>query len=174
MENINNFTLDFLSKPCYKNENLKKNIEYNEEELKKMYSFYKKRIVEYTKKMLKGKYDNPTLKNKHTEYIFSLIQHFKKLDETEFMQKEYADLETNSKDTIKKEDIAIKEEDSNLIFCNNNNKKVSLDNFVIKNKIDKNVKKIIYPKKKNFNSLSDEYKLKGLKIKNNDNDNDNK
>lgn len=171
MENINNFTFGFLSKPCYKNENLKKNKEYNEEEFNKICLFYKKRIIEYTKKMIKGKYDTPTLKNKHTEYIFSLIQHFKKLDETEFMQKEYTELEMKSNNLIKKEEEEYNatKEDSNLIICNNK-KKISLDNFVIKNKMDKNFKKIVYPKKKIFNFLSNEYKLKGLKIKDKDKD----
>ena len=156
----NKFTLEYLTNPLYKKDDLKKNTKTNDFVLNKdQCSFYRKRIIAITKDMLKGEYPSQLLEKIHKEYIQSLINHFKRVDEIEIIQKEYSDL--NLKDVSASGAVAYAFEavDKSIIDLSNiqlnneimmkRNKPVSIDNFITK-KVIKIKKDIPIPQKKNI------------------------
>lgn len=96
INNINALTLEYFSNSgLYNKSSNKVDIEKNITQSDK--KFYKKRIVNSTKNMLKGEFENDLLKDIFYKYIFSLISHFKRIDTYEILQKEI-NLDTSSND----------------------------------------------------------------------------
>ena len=173
----NKFTLEYLTNPLYKKDDLKKNTKTNDFVLnKEQCSFYRKRIISITKDMLKGEYPSQLLEKIHKEYIQSLINHFKRVDEIEIIQKEYSDL--NLKDVSESGAVAYAFEavdksiiDKSIIDLSNiqlnneimmkRNKPVSIDNFITK-KVIKIKKDIPIPQKKILNVNTPAHKIKGI------------
>ena len=177
----NKYTLEYLTNPLYKKDELKKNTKTKTDDFelnKEQCSFYRKRIIAITKDMLKGEYTSTHLEKIHKEYIQSLINHFKRLDEIELIQKEYSDL--NLKDASAsgagssgagssqsdKAIIDLSNIDLYNIQLNNEimmkrNKPVSIENFVTK-KIIKIQKDIPVPQKKILNVNTPAHKIKGI------------
>jgi hypothetical protein len=160
---INSTTLQYLTNPLYQKE-FKKSGKTIEELNKEQCSFYKKRIIALTKSMLKGEYPSEHLEKIHKEYIKSLINHFKRVDEIELIQNEYSDLSASASASASANDL--------VDICNNNiqinnsimmkkNKPVSLDNFITK-KVIKIQNVIPIPKKRVFNVNTPAHKIKGI------------
>jgi hypothetical protein len=154
------YTLEYLTNPQYKKE-FKMNKNTNTMILnKEQCSFYKKRIIALTKDMLKGEYPSEHLEKIHKEYILSLINHFKKVDEIDLIQKEYSDLTLSSSNKDASANI-IDASLNNEIMMIKRNKPISIDNFVTK-KVIKMKKEIPIPQKKILNVTTPEHKLKGI------------
>lgn len=154
------YTLEYLTNPQYKKE-FKMNKNTNTMVLnKEQCSFYKKRIIALTKDMLKGEYPSEHLEKIHKEYILSLINHFKKVDEIDLIQKEYSDLTLSSSNKDASANI-IDASLNNEIMMIKRNKPISIDNFVTK-KVIKMKKEIPIPQKKVLNVTTPEHKLKGI------------
>lgn len=164
---INSTTLQYLTNPLYQKE-FKKSGKTIEELNKEQCSFYKKRIIALTKTMLKGEYPSEHLEKIHKEYIKSLINHFKRVDEIELIQNEYSDLSASASSASSASASA-----NDLVdICNNNiqinnsimmkkNKPVSLDNFITK-KVIKIQNVIPIPKKRVLNVNTPAHKIKGI------------
>lgn len=168
----NKFTLEYLTNPLYKKDDLKKNTKTNDFVLNKdQCSFYRKRIISITKDMLKGEYPSQLLEKIHKEYIQSLINHFKRVDEIEIIQKEYSDLnlkDVSASGAVASASAAIDKSiiDLSNIQLNNEimmkrNKPVSIDNFITK-KVIKIKKDIPIPQKKILNVNTPAHKIKGI------------
>lgn len=168
MENTTNkCTLEFLTNPLYSKKNTGAYIEPII--TKDDRSFYRKRIVSITKDMLKGEYICPNLEKIHNDYIKSLIHHFKTTDEFEIMQSEYtiSQAKTNVDVSGQVYDLSMQvqqQEEINAVMMKHTNKRVSLDNFVLKKAI--HIKQLIpAPKRKEINVNTPAHKVKGIKPK---------
>jgi hypothetical protein len=171
--NIDLITLECLTNPgFYDKYNLKKNnpTKISKEDRK----FYKKRIINETKKMLRNDFDTPALKQIFNEYVISLVDYFKIVDKRDILQEDYKNNPTQDKefyDNVLDEILDISDNNFNnlispneLLFNNaNETKKITLDNFVVKhNPLKEN---IIYPEKKEINLKESSLKTKGIKPK---------
>lgn len=172
MENTTNkCTLEFLTNPLYSKKNTGAYIEPII--TKDDRSFYRKRIVSITKDMLKGEYVCANLEKIHNDYIKSLIHHFKTTDEFEIMQSEYKTHVDSSGQVYDLSgqvyDLSVEEHNQqqqqiNAVMMKHTNKRVSLDNFVLKKAI--HIKQLIpAPKKKEINVNTPAHKVKGIKPK---------
>lgn len=179
---MNNFdttqiTLKYLANNIYQ-ETMNKTKDENEILERKEIKFYKKRIYTMFKEMIKGKYPNDTLKEKYDEYVKSIIEYIKFTDKYELIQQDYKQLDdcessldddvslNKFKDEYEANSLDINKKMMNIKPEGNN----SLDNFVQikKVKINTNEKDVIpFPKIKNINIKSNDYRTKGVKTKNN-------
>lgn len=181
--NINSLTLEYFSNLGAYNKYLNKSkIEKTITNSDK--KFYKKRILDSTKKMLKGEFESEPLKEIFNKYIFSLINHFKIIDRNEILQKQFNNLSgsvtetefhidfsnnkinsdisnnlNNNENSIDISDISSCNPDE-LLFKKNDYKILTMDNFV--NKKQKQREKIHLPLKKNINLREPELKMKGI------------
>lgn len=173
MENTTNkCTLEFLTNPLYSKKNTGAYIEPII--TKDDRSFYRKRIVSITKDMLKGEYVCANLEKIHNDYIKSLIHHFKTIDEFEILQSEYAISKTNVDVSGQVYDLSVQlhdlsgqqhqQQQINAVMIKHTNKRVSLDDFVLKKAI--HIKQLIpAPKRKEINVNTPAHKVKGIKPK---------
>lgn len=161
----NRCTLEYLSNTQYK-KIFKKNKLFNYELNKDEFLFYKKRVIALTKDMLKGKYYSKNLEKIHNEYVLSLIDHFKKIDEIELIQNEYKELNNlNLNSKIETDNININNE---III--KKSKPISIENFVTKKEINKTEEvEIPIPQKKMLNISTPEFRIKGIEKKNKEN-----
>jgi len=174
--NIDLITLECLSSPqFYEKFNAKKNNpkKISKEERK----FYKKRIINETRKMLRNDFDNLALKGIFTEYIISLIDYFKIVDKRDILQEHYHDPSStviNSQDYDEMLNDILGDSSNNdinnlmspneLLFKTaNETKKVTLDNFVVKTTPIK--EHVHYPEHKEINLNDVSLKTKGIKPK---------
>lgn len=177
--NIDLITLECLTNPgFYDKYNLKKN---NPNKISKAdRKFYKKRIINETKKMLRNDFDTPALKEIFNEYVISLVDYFKIVDKRDIIQEDYKNNPHQDKeyyDNVLDEILDISDNNLNnfnnfnnlispneLLFKNaNETKKITLDNFVVKHNPPK--ENIIYPEQKEINLKEPSLKTKGLKSK---------
>ena len=181
--NLNSITIEYFSNTGFYNKYL------NKSEIEKYISksdkkFYKKRIINETKKMLKDEFETDTLREIFNKYIFSLINHFKIIDRNEILQKQFNNLSgsvtetefhidfsnnkinsdisnnlNNNENSIDISDISSCNPDE-LLFKKNDYKILTMDNFVKKKQ--KQREKIHLPLKKNINLREPELKMKGI------------
>jgi len=129
--------------------------EINEEEIK----FYRKRILLMTKEYLRGHRENNNLDNVFFTYTKSMIEYFKFTDKKEIMQKEYSEIKT--KKTKPDSNFKLIDEDKKIIKQKKNETKTIKDFLPIVVKEKKN-KKLIIPKKKEFDLKNDKFRSKGI------------
>ena len=171
--NIDLITFECLTNPgFYDKYNLKKN---NPNKISKAdRKFYKKRIINETKKMLRNDFDTPALKEIFNEYVISLVDYFKIVDKRDILQEDYKNNPPQDKeyyDNVLDEILDISDNNLNnlispdqLLFKTaNETKKITLDNFVVKHNPPK--ENIIYPEQKEINLKEPSLKTKGLKMK---------
>jgi hypothetical protein len=150
----NNSFIDKVNKPSQVNRFEKK--------------FYRRRIVNETKKMLKNEFDNDELKTIFNQYIFSLIQHFKIIDTHELFQN-YNNI--SDSESVKDKDISLNQINESIDIVNQmmikpiETKSLTLDNFIIKHKKEKEINNDFFPEKKEINLNCPELKNKGIKNK---------
>ena len=169
METTNQLTLEYLTNPIYCKK--KTGISVDTSITKNDRSFYRKRIVSITKDMLKGEYVCANLEKIHNDYIKSLIHHFKTIDEFEILQSEYAISKTNVDVSgqvydlsVQLHDLSGQQQQINAVMIKHTNKRVSLDDFVLKKAI--HIKQLIpAPKRKEINVNTPAHKVKGIKPK---------
>lgn len=183
LDTLNHITLEYFSNVGFHNKVTNKNS--NEHSISRAdKKFYKKRIINETKKMLKDEYQNDVIRITFNKYIFSLINHFKLLDTNELLQKEFINQSDNeyqskimeydiSMNVINREnkcdedDINIKDisncNPDELLFKQNDCKILTMDHFI--NKKSKPKEKVKFPLKKNINLREPELKTKGIQKK---------
>ena len=154
----NNIDFLYLSNSVYlnkfnkKSEDMNKNIDID---------FYKKRIFQITKDLLRKKKVDPNIQSAFDAYVSVVINHFKFQDTMEIYQKEYADIKDEKKQP--KQDFQLN--DTNKLMT----KEIKFSQKTIKEimNIQSNIKKpkIIIPSKKNIDINTTKYKTKGVKEK---------
>ena len=157
-EYINKITLQYLLNP---NMLVKKNQTILDNNLEKDIKFYRKRINQLTKDMIKGNFPNNDLKMIFENYTYELIYYFKQQDTKDIYQEEYLDLslnKPNNNNNITNNEI---ESINNLLITNKNDSIPTLEKFVKKINItpDNN----IIPQKKNINIKDPKLRIKGVK-----------
>ena len=126
--------------------------------------FYKKRIIQLTKDLLKGKCDNNIINASFNAYIKTAIEHFKFIDKKEIIQEEYKDLEKKKKTNNKIGDFKSINSDKLIMKEVKNKTNDNIKNFaVVKNKKKKD--KMKTPTQKKIDLKTDKLKNKGVKKK---------
>ena len=126
--------------------------------------FYKKRIIQLTKDLLKGKGDNNIINASFNAYIKTAIEHFKFIDKKEIMQEEYKDLERKKKTNNKIKEFKSIDSDKLMMKEIKNKTNDNIKNFaVVKNK--KKKERMKTPTQKKIDLKTDKLKNKGIKKK---------
>ncbi len=141
------------------------NKKIKEKEIKKKeIKFYKKRILQVTKDLLKGEQITEDVNSSHNDYIRTLIDHFKFIDKKDIIQEEYQNLNTdislnidNSFNMMEMNEMMIKKVEVKEVK--------TMDDYILKRK-KKKEKKMEIPKKKEYNIKDKKFKTKGLRKKN--------
>lgn len=161
MNEIDNITLNcFVNKTQYENI-IKKKGGYDNINLNKDKKFYKKRILDLTKKLFRNDGEDGQLTNCFNNYLQSCIVYLKFLDKKDIIQEKYNDMVLDQ--TITQDNITEFTNCDHLLSKPPDIKKINLDSFIINNK--KNKQQIL-PQKENVNIKTKEHKIKGLKKKN--------
>ncbi|RZD41970.1 MAG: hypothetical protein CXT73_04050 [Methanobacteriota archaeon] len=156
------FTNSKARKTIHNNEEKKENkeISINKKDVK----FYRKRILQLTKDLLRGTESSIIIKESFNAYINTAIKSFKFEDETEILQEEFKDLEEKKeKDKSNKEFKSI-ESDKLMMKDLKNKKKDNIKNFAIV-KIKKKQENIKTPTQKKIDLKTEKLKNKGVKKK---------
>ena len=124
-------------------------------------NFYKKRIFQLTKNMLRGQKMDTKVNKAFENYALTCIEHFKFEDKMEIIQKDYTNIKENSSQ-IKEFDL---DNTNNIIMKQNKPYRPKITDH-IKVKSTRIVKSPIIPKKRNFNLKDPKFRDKGLKKKN--------
>jgi len=179
MNEIQNITLNCFSNGKHygsiiKNNNCQKDINLLNDK-----KFYKKRIIDLTKKIFRNEIEDLELYNSFNSYTKSCIKYLKFLDITDVLQDKYNVQpyisDNNGIDMIGIDmsgiDMSGNENNydntkTDLLLTNNNDvKQINLDDFIINN--NKKSKEKIIPQTQNINIKTKAYKTKGLKKKKN-------
>ena len=124
--------------------------------------FYKKRIFQMCKDLLRSKKITPNVNDAFDQFCINAIEHFKIIDKTEIIQNQYKNITS-----LPKQESTVDILDENLdeiMFKKIDQKKgITMDKFVINNVIKKN--DMIIPKQKAFNLKDIKYQEKDVKIK---------
>jgi len=136
---------------------------------KKEIKFYKKRILQVTKDLLKGEMITEDINSSYNDYIRTLIDHFKFIDKKDMIQEEYKNLNydislnmDNSFNMMEMNEMMIKKVEVKEIK--------TMDDYILKRK-KKKEKKMEIPKKKEYNIKDKKFKTKGWSKKKNKNKN---
>ena len=178
MNYLDNITLEYFTNRTQYETILKKNDINNDKYYTKNKKFYKKRILDLTKRLFRDELEeqDKQLKSIFDSYVKSCINYLQFLDKRDIMQDKYDSSDNNintvnTVNTVNTNSITIGDNsiiDINkhtnndcLLFKKEEVKKVNLDNYVIHtNKIE--TPKIL-PKKQEINLKSKKYKTKGIK-----------
>ena len=150
------------------NQARRKMVEKEEEEKNKISKgdkkFYKKRIIQLTKDLLKKESDNNIINSSFNAYIKTAIDFFQFIDKKEIMQEEYKDLEKIKAKNNKEKKFESLENDKLMMKEIKNKTNDNIKNFAIVTNKKKKEKKII-PMQKKIDLKTDELKNKGVKKK---------
>mgnify|MGYP001391732732 FL=1 len=147
----------YLTNPNFKIKyNKKQECFLNEEDVK----FYRKRILQTTKDYLRGSRLTEEINNIFEEYANMLIQHYKFIDKKEMIQEDYKNLP--KKKESKPKNFKLKKENELMM------KKTEIEKKTIKDFIpivvkERKKKKMIIPKKKDYDLKNPKNRKKGLK-----------
>jgi hypothetical protein len=164
MNEIDNITLNcFANKQQYEHV-MKKNDFHKDKQFLLDKKFYKKRVIDLTKKLFRNDVDDLQLYNTFDSYTKSCINYLKFLDKTDIIQEKYSYIIDYSKTSGELDDYDIST--NNMLFAKEEEvKKINLDTFVIKK--NSKPKSKILPKKEDVNIKTKEHKTKGIKKKKN-------
>ena len=193
MNQIDNITLKFFANKLQYDYVLKKNELFNNNAFYSDKKFYKKRVIDLTKKLFRNEIEDLQLYDSFNCYIKSCINHLKFIDKKDIIQEKYTTILDNScnnscdnscNNSCDNNDNSWNDNSWNdnswndnscnsgndkvnecdILFANQTVKKINLDTFVIKKKQKEKTK--IFPKKEIINIKTKEHKTKGLKKKN--------
>ena len=133
---------------------------------KKEVEFYKKRIFQLCKDLLRGKKENSSINDAFDTFCLTAIEHFKMVDKADLIQNEYKDLNISSTNSRPQQSVKpFHENPDELMFKkiekNNDN---TMDKFIIKNVIKKE-ESIILPTQKTYNLKDVKYQEKNVEVK---------
>tara|TARA_B100000965_G_C19247104_1_gene607011 strand:+ start:56 stop:688 length:633 start_codon:yes stop_codon:yes gene_type:complete len=187
MSDIDNITLSCFANKSQYDTILKKNEYENSKQYNSDAKFYKKRILDLTKKLFRNGDEHiidAQLNKCFISYIKSCINYLKFLDKSDIIQKKYENEmnlnDDNNNDLIdksisthseSKNDNDVESLDTMYAKCDHlfskpeEVKKVTLDNYVIKS--NGAIKPKILPKKEEINIKTKEHKRKGISKKKN-------
>jgi len=179
MNEIDNITLSYFANKSQYISILKKTEENNDKKFINDKRFYKKRVLDLTKRLFREEETNTQLIGFFNTYVKSCINYLKFLDKSDIIQEKYGSMNVDenlekivsevdaSGDNVYIENMEYK--NSDYLFSKPEDvKKLNLDTFVIKT-VTHRPQKII-PKRENINIKTKEHKTKGiLKKKNIDN-----
>lgn len=179
MNEIDNITLSYFANKSQYTSILKKTEENNDKKFINDKKFYKKRVLDMTRRLFREEETNAQLIGFFNTYVKSCVNYLKFLDKSDIIQEKYGSMnvDENQEKTINEidasgDDIVIENVDyknCDYLFSKPEDvKKLNLDTFVIKT-VTNPPQKII-PKRENINIKTKEHKTKGiLKKKNIDN-----
>lgn len=123
--------------------------------------FYKKRVYQMTKELLRGKKINSMIDESFNEFLNITIKHLKFVDKKDIIQNDYKDIKQKERKVDENFELMDK---NKLMMKDKKNKKKTIKEFVnIVNK--KKQSKVFLPEKKVINLKSTELKEKGIKSK---------
>ena len=147
----------YLTNPNFKFKYNKKQDSFlNDEDVK----FYRKRILQTTKEYLRGSKVTEEINNIFEEYANMLIQHYKFIDKKELIQEDYKNLP--KKKETKPKNFKLKKENE-LMFKKTEIEKKTIKDFIPIVVKERKKKKMIIPKKKDFDLKNPKNRKKGLK-----------
>ena len=166
MANNNNIMdeLEYLMNPCMYEKWMKKNEKkIKVSDLKSDVKFYKKRIIQLTKDMMKGQHITNSVNKAHNEYMKSCVAYLRFLDTKDILQEEYKGIP---------EQLELSDDDldgdpnNNLINPSYLHKQNKIEDYIDVKKISNVPKNETYlPEKKNLKLKDPELKKKGIKKK---------
>jgi hypothetical protein len=129
---------------------------------KKEVSFYRKRIFQLCKDLLRHNETDANIKEAFDQFCLTAIDHFKMVDRSEILQNEYKNLDTDVPvSSFKPEDIP---DPNEIMFKKIEQPSDKIDRFVIKH-ITKKPPEIHLPKQKQYNLKDIKYQEKDIMIK---------
>lgn len=181
MSEIDSITLDYFTNKSQYANLLKKKDYYQSKQFNNDKKFYKKRILDLSKRLFRDEIENEQLVSGFHNYIKLCIDYLKVLDTNDLLQEKYADSnehgehggydthiehnEHNDIDIIDTSCISIKNvsyQNCDHLFAKAEQvKKVNLDSFIINNTIE-NLPKKILPVKEQVNIKTKIHKTKGI------------
>ena len=179
MNEIDNITLSYFANKSQYTSILKKTEENNDKKFINDKRFYKKRVLDMTKRLFREEETNTQLIGFFNTYVKSCVNYLKFLDKSDIIQEKYGSMtvDDNQEKPVSEVDASgnnidienMEYKNSDYLFSKPEDvKKLNLDTFVIKT-VTNPPQKII-PKRENINIKTKEHKTKGiLKKKNIDN-----
>jgi len=171
MNEIDTLTLEFFTNKTQYKGLLEKQECFNNKSFISEKKFYKKRILDLSKRLFRNEISDVHLKNTFNSYIKASIDFLKFQDKTELIQEDYSGNDLDKSNSEIEKDVNI--DNVSYDSCNNlmmnipDTKSISMDDFIIKKSRNNPSKKIILPEKKNFDLKKEKYKTKGIKKKEN-------
>ena len=165
MNEIDNLTLEFFMNKSQYQGLIKKHDLFNDKKFISEKKFYKKRIIDLTKKLFRNEVEDIQLKNVFNGYVKSCCNYLKFEDKKDFIQENYSEGEEEKEETILDgiEEVGYNNCD-HLILKEKETRSITLDSYIKKKEKKPNV---ILPEKQNYNLKSKELKTKGIPKKNN-------
>ena len=161
INDIDKVTLQYFTNTIQYENIVKKNNEIKDKNYKHDKKFYKKRIIDLTKKLFRNEVEDASLKLQFENFVKTSINYLKFIDKKDVYQEKYENL-TFENDLDKSNIQTNQKSCDELIFCKKEDvKKLNLDNYV-KKKTNKSTM-VILPKKQEVNLKNPEYKTKGIK-----------
>lgn len=165
--------LEYLMNPTLYDKYQKLSSKDRETEFLKDKQFYRKRIQQMSKecakyKLVKEAVEPPkVLMSAFDSFSRQCILYFKTIDENEYYQKEYENMDENKKETEftkleESNDLNMNEMDTELLGNIPQHKVITMDEFIEKKKI-KPSRPMHLPKQKNVNVKDAKYRTKGIK-----------
>ena len=156
-------TIEYLMNPIHRHIIEKKTNEASKQ-FRQEIKFYKKRILQTTRNLIKGENMEEGIVDMFLLYCRTLIQHFKIIDENDIMQETYADISINcvSSEILSNNEYLTAD---NLIMRTNNKKK-RIDEY-IDIKRHSNKSEPILHHKREVNLRNPELRTKGVRRKKN-------
>ena len=154
------FTNNQARKQIHSDEKQIEEKEINKSDIK----FYRKRILQLTKDLLRGKKMSNIINGSFDAYIDTAIKSFKFEDEAELLQAEFKDLEEKKKKNKTSTEFKSSESDKFMMKDLKNKKNDNIKNFAII-KTKKKKKKLKKPTQQKFDLKKDVLKNKGVKKK---------
>lgn len=154
----------FTNTTAYKKINKRNEVNSEDEAYKKDLLFYRKRILQKTKDLLREKESNNDVKKAFKYYSKELINYFKFTDKKDIIQEDYENLGENKKKCVK-EDFKLGNQNKLMMREKKNKEKGTIESCIdVKFKNKKKYEPYI-PQKKIINITIDDFKNKGVKNK---------
>ena len=156
--------LEYLMNPCMYEKWMKKNEKkIKVSDLKSDVKFYKKRIIQLTKDMMKGQHITNSVNKAHNEYMKSCVAYLRFLDTKDILQEEYKGI---PEQLDLSDDDVDGDPNNNLINPSYLHKQNKIEDYIDVKKISNVPKNETYlPEKKNLKLKDPELKKKGIKKK---------
>jgi hypothetical protein len=155
----------FTNRTAYKKINKRNETNHEDDgEYKKELLFYRKRILQKTKDLLRNKDGNAEMNQVFKDYSKYMIKYFKFLDKSEIMQQDYQNLGENKKKCVKK-DFELESQNKLMMREKKNKEKGTIESCIDVKIKNKKIYEPYIPQKKIINITKEDLKNKGVKNK---------